>query len=168
MKDKRLSPKGKAAIVLIILAFVFLALSIASASISVGRTTDAIDAIGEVIYEPATRERIDAAESAWQALDTNLGLQYKVANREVLVQAKAEYVRLAIKELYLAEQEDGAELDTSLIAAAREAFDAYFTEADAALVSNYSDLLDAEARYATGTADTTAPVEEEAEEIELC
>lgn len=165
---KKLSLTGKAAILLTILALVLLALSIASASTSVKQAVNAIDAIGEVTYESATRERIDAAERVWQALDTNLGLQVRVTNRDALTQAKAEYARLAIKELYLAEQEDGATLDTSLITAAREAFDAYFTEADAALVSNYADLLDAEARYGAGVANAAAPVEEEAEEIELC
>lgn len=159
----------RAAVVLLALMLIFLSLAFASAAVSVQNARSAIAEIGEVSYEPETRERIDAAQNAWQALDVNLGLTERVNNSDVLTQAKVEYVRLAIRELYLAEQADGENLDTALITAAREAFDAYFTPDDAGLISNYTDLTDAEARYSSGTADAPALVEEEKEEdIELC
>lgn len=173
---KKRSLTGKIVIILVILAIIFLSLSIASALYSVNRAADAIDAIGTVEYTQESKARIDAAEEAYEALDKNLGLQNKIGNADVLSHAKEEYVRLAIKKMYLAiKQGEENELISTYIADARAAFDTYFTEADSSLVSNYEDLTDAEANFSNQnqpstevSPQNTSPDEEEEEEIELC
>ena len=172
---KKRSLTGKLVIILVILAIVFLSLSIASAFYSIDRATSAINAIGTVEYTEESKVRIDEAEEAYQALDKNLGLQNKISNSDALSQAKQEYVRLAIKKMYLAikQGEEKEEINT-YISDARTAFDTYFTEADAHLISNYEDLTEAEANFANqdpalagSSPDETSPAEEE-EELELC
>lgn len=169
---KKKSFTAKLVIVLVALAVIFLALSVASAAYSVDRTVSAIEKIGTVDYTEESLALIEAAQTAYEELDQNLDLQSRITNLDALTQAKAEYVRLAIKKMYLAFQEEEIE-DTAYdyITDARAAFDAWFTEEDAGLISNYQDLTEAETAYGTGSggSGTETPVQQESEEdLELC
>ncbi len=140
-------------IALIAVAIALFALSAASAAYKLNRAEAAIDAIGAVHFNEESRAAIDQAVAACLALDENLHLDARVSNLAALNDAKAEYVRLAIKTAAVAEQRKSAEgySDGDIrekLDAARAAFDAYCTGDDGIAVPNYDDLLELEARYA--------------------
>lgn len=170
----KLSFTVKFTIILSVLAVVFLALSITSAVYSVDRTIEAIDSIGEVEFSEETKEKIDLAQSYFNKLDTNIGLDEKITNSDDLYAAKVEYVRLGIKRAYLAHKDgESEEIIKEYLTDARQSFDEYLAEADSADLSNYADLTDLEEKYTSGTDNSgNAPVNiapsGEGEEIELC
>lgn len=172
-KTKKLPFVGKLTILLAVLAVTFLILSIVSANYSVTRTVDAIDAIGEVEYSDASKEKIDIAISYYNSLDESLGLADKITNIGKLNAAKLEYVRLGIKKAYLADKNGEAEETVKqYVTDARQSFDDYCNTEDSASISNYGDLIALEQKY---TSDSKAPENSspsndlnEGEEIELC
>ncbi len=172
MADKtKTSTAIKFTIILLILAVVFLVLSIVSANLSVSRTVNAIDTIGTVEFSNDSKGKIDLALKYYGELDTNLSLQSKVTNADELTAAKFEYVRLAIKNAYLADKNGGDEATIKeYIELARKSFDEYCSTGKCKNVSNYDDLTSLESKYSDGGADasqnTGSP--EPAEEIELC
>lgn len=173
MKKLKLSLRFKITVILAVLAVVFFLLALISAIQSVGLTVASIEKIGTVEYTEESREKIDLAVSYYDALDKNLGLQNQVGNIGKLSEAKTEYVRLAIKEAYLADKNGEAEERvTALIASARAAYDGYLSESDGHSPTNYQDLLDLEEKYSSsqkpeenGPSDSD---EQEGEEIDLC
>lgn len=162
----------KAAIIIGVLALIFLVLSVSSALYSVSRTEADIEAIGRVEYSAESKALIDTAAAHYSALDDNLSLKERVDNYETLRAAEAEYVRLSIKELYLAIKHGESEERIALLRSeARDLFDTYFSEPDSGLISNYQDLLDAEAAAAVQTpvsGPATQQTSQSTEEIELC
>lgn len=168
----------KLTVVLAALAVIFLVLAIFSANYSVSRTEDAIDAIGTVRFDEASKEKIDLAIAYYGELDE--GLEARITNSGVLDDAKVEYVRLAIKTAVVKDQRKVADGYTdeevaAAVAAAREALDSYLTGDLNTVVENYFDLIDLEARYtasadsdAAGAADSDSNEKSEEEEIELC
>lgn len=168
----------KLTITLAVLAVVFLGLAFLSASYSVSRTISAIDAIGQVSFDEASREKIDLAESFYGALDPNLHLEDRISNLSALADAKSEYVRLAIKTALVKEQRKTAEgyTDEDILEAvdqAQEALETYYPSEDYSALENYEDLLALEAQYAgsgsSASAAAPAPAASgESETIELC
>lgn len=171
-KTKKFSFTLKLAVVFAVLAVIFLILSVVSANYSVDRTVDAIDAIGAVEYSEASKEKIDLALSYYAALDSNLGLSEKITNAHKLNEAKIEYVRLGIKQAYLADKNGEAEETVQqYVAQARQSFDEYCSAEDPTRISNYKDLIALEEKYSadTSTPEDSSPSDKtEDEEIELC
>lgn len=169
---KSFSLAAKLTIIFTAAAVVFLIMSIVSAEYSVSRTIDSINAIGEVEFSEAGKERLDTALSNYAALDRNLGLPAKITNLELLEVAKTEYVRLGIKRAYLADK-NGEPEDTvkQYISEARAGFDEYCITGDCKNISNFDDLTSLEAKYSGGnvTESTSLPDNSGKEEqIELC
>lgn len=135
--------------------------------------TDAIAAIGEADYSDTTRDLIDKADDAIADTDPNLHLTDRVDNLEKLREAKIRYVEKAIIKLYKSFRDKEPEENIlSNLTDAREAFDHYFTEEDAALIHNYKDLTDIEAAYADQV-ETPAPAGNpdftlQAQPLDLC
>ena len=162
----------KLLLVLLVLGLILLGLTLASARYARERITSAIDAIGEVSYTEETRALLDAADAALAGADPNLHLEDRIPNLSALKDAKVEYVKLAVKDMYIAiRDKQPEETIREKLAAAEEAFGAYLTEEDAPLLKNYSDLQDARAKYGSAAADTpqSQPAQPEASvEVELC
>lgn len=142
----------KSTIALVILAVVFLGLSVFSANASVTRTNEAIAEIGEVTYSEECKAKIDKAVEYYNALDTNLGLDKKVADIKTFNAAKIEYARLAIKAAKVADARKVPEGYTSddvakYVTQAREIVDTYLTADQYSEVSNYTDLTTLEQEY---------------------
>ncbi|MBQ8082215.1 MAG: hypothetical protein IJ240_10025 [Clostridia bacterium] len=160
-------------IALVIVGAVLGVLAYASAQYSAEGIRRAIDAIGEVTYSEESRALIDAADEALAAADPNLTLGEKAGNLATLSAAKAEYVRLAIKRMYIAIRDKQPEATIrEYLSDAETAFSRYLTEADAGLVSNYKDLTDARAKYGAKAADNILSIPNIAPaqtvEIDLC
>lgn len=171
---KKLSLTLKIIIILAVFAVVFFVLALSAAIVSVNRTKDAIADIGTVEYTAESKAKIDLALSYYAELDVNIGLQNRITNVDDLISARREYVRLAIKTMYLAEKSgEDEEVVTALMTEARNAFNEYCSDGECAEISNYQDLVDAEAKYGAQTPSVSEsgtvgnePVEDE--EIELC
>jgi len=119
-----------------------------------GEVIDLIDAIGEVEYTEESKEAIDAAREAYEALTE--AQKELVENYDVLVAAEERYAELkadheaaeAVEALIDAIGEvEYTEESEALIDAAREGYDA-LTNSQKELVNNYQDLLEAEAAWA--------------------
>ena len=135
-------------LLLLVLALVLGALAYFSARWQARRITDAIEAIGRVEYSDETKARLDAADAALAAADENLHLEEKLPQLQVLKDAKVEYVKLAIKDMYLAiRDKEATEIIEEKLARAEEAFASCLSEEDAPLVKNYADLEAARAKY---------------------
>lgn len=146
-------------LVLLVLALVLGTLAYFSARYQARRITDAIEAIGQVEYSDETKARLDAADAALAAADENLHLAEKLPQLQLLKDAKVEYVKLAIKDMYLAiRDKEAAEIIEEKLARAEEVFAAYLSEEDAPLVKNYADLEAARAKYGPDAA-AQPPVE---------
>ncbi len=157
------------------IVIVLLVLAISSAVYSVSRTKSAIDDIwadGDITYTAETREKIETAISYYDALDTNISLDERITNADLLTQARAEYTRLSIVQLYKAEKSgEDEEVILAYIEEAREVYDSIIGDSGIA-VENYSDLTDAEEQYGIGTSteedDDDNGGSDEEEEIEIC
>ena len=111
-----------------------------------------INAIGEVEYTQACKDKIDAARTLYDSLDT--ADQTLVTNYETLTDAEAAYAALkadneaadAVDALIDAIGNPVTLADKDAINAAREAYEA-LTPAQKALVDDLADLEDAEATY---------------------
>ena len=111
-----------------------------------------INAIGEVEYTQACKDKIDAARTLYDSLDTED--QALVTNYDMLTAAEAIYAALkadneaadAVDALIDAIGNPVTLADKDAINAAREAYDA-LTPAQKALVDDLADLEDAEATY---------------------
>ena len=162
----------KLLLLFLVLGLILSGLSLASARYGKERITAAIDAIGEVSFSEESRALLDAADAALAAADPDLHLEEKIPNLQVLKDAKVEYVKLAIKDMYIAiRDKEPEDVIREKLAAAEEAFQAYLTEEDAALVKNYSDLEDARAKYgadAANQAESSPAQPQAAVEVELC
>jgi hypothetical protein len=179
---KKLSNSIKFIIVVGAFALAFLLFTIVTASYSLGRAKNSIAAIGKVTYSEESKALIDQAVADYDALDQTVGLTTtfstavdKNVDYATLLNAKAEYVRLAIKTATVAEQRKVADGYTTedLIAfvnAARKAADDYFTD-DFSAVENYADLQRLEERYGVKNEDdggSTDSSSDKTDEIELC
>ncbi len=157
---------------LVVLGLVLLGLTRASERYARERITSAIDAIGEVSYTEETRALLSAADAALSAADPDLHLEEKIPNLTVLKDAKVEYVKLAIKDMYISiRDKQPEEIIKEKLARAEEAFGAYLTQDDAPLLKNYADLEAARAKYGADASNTaqTAPTQPQASvEVELC
>ena len=171
-KTKKLPFAAKFSITAAVLAVVFLVLSIASAELSVSRTVKAIDSIGNVELSDESKEKIDLARSYYDALDENLELDKRITNANKLTEAEFEYVRLAIKQAYLADKNgEPEETVAGYIAQAREIFGEYCSTGECKNISNYDDLTALEEKYSGAPAAPAGNVSGSsgaAEEIELC
>ncbi|MCD8040835.1 MAG: hypothetical protein LUF82_04890 [Clostridia bacterium] len=157
------------------IVIVLLVLAISSAVYSVSRTKSAIDDIwadGDITYTTETREKIETAISYYDALDTNISLDERITNADLLTEARAEYTRLSIVQLYKAEKSgEDEEVILAYIEEAREVYDSIIGDSGI-VVENYSDLTDAEEQYGVGTSseedDDDDGGSDEDEEIEIC
>ena len=129
--------------------------------VNANQVKDLIDAIGEVEYTNESKNKIDAARTAYAALtDEQKAL---VDNYDKLTEAEASYAALeAAAEQAAADQAAADAVEAKIdaignveytdackarIDEARDAYDA-LTDAQKALVENYDELQDAEAEYA--------------------
>ena len=169
---KRQSLSAKLVILLSGLSVLFLVLAVVSSVWSVNTAIAAIDEIGAVEYSQEVRAQIDSANERYQSLDRNLGLQSWVTNSSRLLAAKSEFARLAIKEAYLAlENGEPEEKVLSLAGDAWSILEAYFTEDEYGLVSNYADLEAVTEHAGASDAESAGTPAEESggeEEIEIC
>ena len=160
-------------IILIMLGTVLGAMALASTQYSADEVKKAIEAIGEVSYSDESRLLIDAAVEALNQAGANLSLEGRVDNLDQLEAAKVEYVRLAIKRLYISIR-DRQPQDTirEYLADAEAAYSYYLTEADSGKVRNFADLVNAREKYGNKMPQTAAPTLQTAPEqevtIELC
>ena len=160
-------------VILLCAGLVLGALCWGSARMMQQRITQAIEAIGDVSYSEETRRLLDAADAALSSADPNLHLEEKIPNLGTLKEAKLEYVKLAIKELYISiRDKEAEEIIRERLADAEEAFSAYLTEEDAPLLKNYADLESAREKYGpdagAAPAATPAPQPAAAAVPELC
>lgn len=163
----------KLTIILSAAAVLFLILSIVSAELSVSRTIDSINAIGEVELSTTSKDKIDLALSNYAALDPNIGLPEKITNVQLLLDSKNEYVRLGIKRAYLADKEGQPEdIVQQYISEARAGFDEYCTSGDCKNISNFDDLVSLETKYSAGgnvnESNSASDKSGGEEQIELC
>jgi hypothetical protein len=178
---KKLPNTIKFIIVVGIFALVFLIFTLVTANYSLKQAKNSIAAIGKVTYSEESKTLIDQAVADYEALDQTVGLTTtfstvvdKKVNYSALLNAKAEYVRLAIKTATVAEQRKVADGYTTedliaFVSAARKAADDYFTD-DFSAVENYADLQKLEERYGVtneGDGETDTP-SDKTDEIELC
>ena len=88
-------------LILLVLGGIFGGLSLASAHYAEEQITQAIDALGEVRYDEETRGLLEAADAALAAADPDFHLERKIPNLQSLKEAKLEYVKLAIRDMYI-------------------------------------------------------------------
>ena len=163
MKKKK---SGRLWKVLLVLTVVFVAGSAGSAVLCLQRARETLAAVREVEYTRECLLALQKAQEAVDALDGDLGLDLLV-NTEGLKDCQAEYVRLAIREVYVGEQEgEAADVLLEKIRTARGLFNAWFTEAELDRISNYADLTEAESRNQEQP--EALPLAQEEEELELC
>ncbi|MBP5593097.1 MAG: hypothetical protein J6X75_02880 [Clostridia bacterium] len=160
---KRLSLSTKIIIITAILAIIFLGLSIGAAFASPIRAYQAVKEIGIVAYTAESKERIDSASRYYNSIGKNglgesrhIGAFFVEQNRsleieEILLSAKKEYVRLAIRAVEVADQRKEVEHKTDedivkLIAKADEAVEEYF-KGDYDQIETYSVLLTFKDKY---------------------
>lgn len=117
-----------------------------------------INAIGEVVLDNPTKEAIEAAEAAYEALSPEAKALVGDELYEVLVEARATYNSLVdnaaanevIAKINAIGEVDGSDECKTRINDARSSYDA-LTETQKGLVSNYETLLAAEKAYAEKT-----------------
>ena len=145
-------------IILIVLGTVLGAMALASTQYSADTVKKAIEAIGEVSYSAESRALIDAAVEALNQAGANLSIEGRVDNLDQLEAAQVEYVRLAIKRLYISIR-DSQPTDTirEYLADAEAAYSRYLTEADAGKVRNFADLANAREKYGDKLPQTLTP-----------
>ena len=135
-------------LILLLLSGVLGGLSLASAYYAEEQITQAIDALREVRYDKETRGLLEAADAALAAADPDFHLERKIPNLQSLKEAKLEYVKLAIRDMYISIRDKAPEeLIREKLQSAEEAFGAFLTEEDIPLLKNYSDLEAARAKY---------------------
>lgn len=160
-------------LILLILGGVLGGLSLASAHYAEEQITQAIDALREVRYDEETRALLEAADAALAAADPDFHLEKKIPNFQALKEAKLEYVKLAIREMYISiRDKEPEELIREKLQRAEDAFDAFLTEEDIPFLKNYSDLEVARAKYGPDVGrqspDSAAPQPAAAAVPELC
>ena len=161
-------------VILLCAGLVLGALCWGSARMMQQRITQAIEAIGDVSYSEETRRLLDAEDAALSSADPNLHLEEKIPNLGTLKEAKLEYVKLAIKELYISIRDKEAEeiIRERLADAEDPEAAAIDTEEDAPLLKNYADLESAREKYGpdagAAPAATPAPQPAAAAVPELC
>ncbi len=135
-------------LILLLLSGVLGGLSLASAYYAEEQITQAIDALREVRYDRETRGLLEAADAALAAADPDFHLERKIPNLQSLKEAKLEYVKLAIRDMYISIRDKAPEeLIREKLQSAEEAFDTFLTEEDIPLLKNYSDLEADRAKY---------------------
>lgn len=135
-------------LILLVLGGVLGGLSLASAHYAEEQITQSIDALREVRYDEETRRLLEAADAALAAADPDFHLEKKIPNLQALKEAKLEYVKLAIREMYISiRDKEPEEVIREKLQSAEEAFDTFLTEEDIPLLKNYSDLEAARAKY---------------------
>ena len=160
-------------LVLLVLGAVLGGLTLASTNHTEKQIIQAIDALNEVQFNEDTLALLKAADAALAAADPNLHLEAKIPNLQALKDAKLEYVKLAVKDMYISIR-DGEEetIIREKLRNAEDAFDAFLTEEDIPLLKNYSDLEAARAKYGPDaeqqTATPAAPQPTPAAVPELC
>ena len=135
-------------LILLVLGGVLGGLSLASAHYAEKQITQAIDALREVRYDEEPLMLLEAADMALAAADPDFHLERKIPNLQSLKEAKLEYVKLAIRDMYISiRDKEPEELIREKLQRAEEAFDTFLTEEDIPLLKNYSDLEAARAKY---------------------
>ena len=173
---KRLPNIIKVTILLAIVAVTFLIISITTSVLSVKRTENAINKIGDVTFNLETEEKIDLAISYYDKLDTNIGLDKNVKNINDLNEAKANYVRLALKKAIVLNNRKIADgiTDEEITEAVNEGnlkLVKYFSEDEFETVVGYSEFQVLLEKYGTkeeAKADSGSSTSGEAEEPEIC
>lgn len=170
---KKLSFTANLIALLSVLSAIFLVLAVISSVWRVKDTIVAIDRIETIEYSEAVRAQIDSANEKYESLDQSLHLQSGVTNSDRLLYAKCEYARLAIMEAYLAAKNgEPDETVLPLVQDAQDIMNAYFTEDEYDLVSNYADLEAVIGSFETansaGADDLSGESGGSGEEIEIC
>ena len=176
MKKNKLTNRTILIIVLTSFALLFLSLSIITSVVNVNRTKKSIDNIGDVSLSIETEEKIDQAIVYYDKLDRNIGLEKKVKNANALTEAKANYVRLAIKKAIVLDNRKVADGITNeeITLAVNEAtskLEKYFSESEYETITGYSEFKFLQNKYGTKTesdSSNTNTNQNSNEEIEIC
>jgi hypothetical protein len=177
MKKNKLTNRTILIIVLTSFALLFLGLSIITSVINVNRTKNSIDNIGEVSLSIETEEKIDQAIVYYEKLDRNIGLEKKVKNANALADAKANYVRLAIKKAIVLDNRKVADeiSNEEITLAVNEAttkLEKYFSESEYETITGYSEFKYLQDKYGTkkedNSSNTNTNQNSSNEEIEIC
>ena len=163
---KKMNGTTRLMTVLLIVVFVALTGAVLTGAQSVSRAKEALSRISPVTYTEESREAIEDATQAVRALDTGLGLS-ELFDLEALTAAQVEYIRLAIRDLYLS-LETGSETEIlEKMQIARALVDGWLLPEDTERISNLGDLVEVENAYQTA-APAIKETEPEEEELELC
>lgn len=176
MKKNKLTNRTILIIVLTSFALLFLSLSIITSVVNVNRTKKSIDNIGEVSLSIEVEEKIDQAIVYYDKLDRNIGLEKKVKNRSALDDAKANYVRLAIKKAIVLDNRKVADGVTNeeITLAVNEAtlkLEKYFSESEYETITGYSEFKYLQDKYGSkeeNNSSSSNTNQNSNEEIELC
>ncbi len=160
----------KLTVCLVVLTVFCAAMMVASANYSVDRVRAAIQSLPKAANTDACAKAFDTADSYYDKMsDRFLFFSEPLTDseRQAFLDAKVDYLRVAIKAAVVADQRkdtDGLTRDDvkALVDAAGDRLAEYLTPEQYSLVPNYSDLTELQATYADG-----AVVEEEAE-VQLC
>ena len=145
-------------IILIVLGTVLGAMALASTQYSADKVKKTIEAIGVVSFSDESRLLIDTAVETLKQAGANMSIEDRVDNLDQLEAAQVEYVRLAIKRLYISIRDSQPE-DTirEYLADAEAAYTHYLTDADSGKVRNLADLVNAREKYGDKTPQIAAP-----------
>lgn len=142
---KKLPPIIILTIITSSLVLIFLTISIITSVLLVKRCEHAIEDIGDVTYTLEVEEKIDLANNYYKKLDTNISLDERVYNKEDLINAKYNYVRLAIKKAnvsYSRRIVDGIteeEIKTN-VNSANKILEKYFQKDEFETIEGYNDF----------------------------
>ena len=162
---KKTNGTKRIAVILLLVVFLALAGAVRTGFLSVSKAKEALSRIGSISYTEECRQIIEDATLAVGSLDSGLRLS-ELFDLEGLKDAQVEYIRLAIRDLYLT-LEEGSEAEIlDKIHTARVLVDSWLSPEDTGRISNYADLVEAENSY-QNAAPAIKETEQE-EELELC
>lgn len=177
MDNKKKLPKIiVVTIVLSIASFLLLIISILTNVGTVKRAENAIANIGTVTFEAETEEKIDIAKNYYANLDTNIGLEKNVSNKDELYDAIYNYVRLGIKKAVVSYNrrivDNVSEADIKIyVNNAYTKLKKYYEEKDFENIEGYSEfkaLLDVYKEEEKESNNTINPNPGTTEEPEIC
>ena len=154
MKTKKLNNTAVLTIILSSVALVFLLLSIIAGKLNVDRCKKSINEIGEVTYSSETEEKIDLAQEYYDKLDRNIGLEKRIKNKEILDEAKFNYVRLALKKAIVLNKRKIADgvTDEEISLQVNESkikLEKYYEESEFETITGYSEFAILVEKYGT-------------------
>lgn len=176
MDKKKLPTIVKLTIVLSIISIILLIITISTSIIKVKRVEDKINQIGVVKLDLESESRIDEALNLYLSLDTNINLDKRVGNKELLDSAIYEYTRLAIKKANVSYNRrivDSISDETLVIyvTSAYNILDKYYEESEYINIEGYTDFKNLLDVYKKDTKEENNNIENESssdEEIEIC